>query len=136
MIVVAARVDSTRAADAVPGTASRDAVRLCASVSTASAQEPSITVNTWRVADGRQEELIELLLSAFEHMSGQDGFLLGRILQGVDRTRFVSYAHLRSPADRDRAMDDRAVRTALRSAETIAHPHLHNYELLRAFEPS
>jgi heme-degrading monooxygenase HmoA len=105
-------------------------------VSTTSAQEPSITVNTWRVADGRQEELIALLLSAFEHMSKQDGFLLGRILQGIDHTRFVSYAHWRSPAERDRALDDRAVRTALRSAKAIAHPHLHNYELLRAFEPS
>lgn len=102
-----------------------------------SATEPTdddaLLVNCWHVSDGDQDELVELLNELFEYLRGLCGFVEGAVLRGVDPTRFVTYARMRSREDRQRARDDAAVSELLRAAGRIAMPDLHSYEVLRSF---
>jgi heme-degrading monooxygenase HmoA len=103
------------------------------------AEQPSIIVDAWRVADGDQEEFIDMLVGLFSRLRELDGFIDGEILRGVDPTRFVTYARMRSASDRDAAFIDSDVQGGLRAIREIARPDPGAYTVLRKFnaeEPS
>jgi len=100
-----------------------------------SAEESSIIVNAWTVKDGSQQELLDALVGLFERLRELDGFLEGAIFKGVDATRFVSWAKMRSPRERDAAMIDNEVQTRIRGIGGLAHPDLSAYTLFRTFTP-
>jgi heme-degrading monooxygenase HmoA len=103
------------------------------------AEQPSIIVDAWRVTDGNQEELIDALVGLFSSLRERDGFIDGEILRGVDPTRFVTYARMRSASERDAAFIDSEVQRVLRTVRGIARPDPGSYTVLRKFtaeEPS
>jgi heme-degrading monooxygenase HmoA len=93
-------------------------------------------VNAWVVSDGAQDEFVELIDGLFEHIRTLDGFIEGQVLRGTNPTRFVSYARMRSPQDRQRLLDDGEVSARLEVVSRIARPDLHSYEVLRSFGPA
>jgi hypothetical protein len=97
--------------------------------------EASIVVDVWVVSDGHQEEFMDALVVLFERLRTLEGFVDGQILEGVDRTVFVSYATMRSARDRDAAFLDREVRATIRSIGGLAHPSPHVYKIARRFSP-
>jgi len=103
------------------------------------AEQPSIVVDAWRVADGDQEQFSDALVELFSRLRKLDGFIDGEILRGVDPTRFVSYARMRSISERDAAFIDSEVQRALRTIRGIARPDPGTYTVFRKFtaeEPS
>ena len=103
------------------------------------AEQPSIIVDAWRVADGDQDEFIDALVVLFSRLRELDGFIEGEILRGVDPTRFVTYARMRSASERDAAFIDSGVRGVLRTIKGIARPDPGAYTMFRRFtaeEPS
>jgi heme-degrading monooxygenase HmoA len=97
--------------------------------------ESSVVVDAWTVEDGSQEEFLDTLVALFERVRELDGFLEGAIFRGADKTRFISWARMRSPRERDAAMIDSQVRARVRSISGIAHPDLGAYTMLRTFSP-
>jgi heme-degrading monooxygenase HmoA len=103
------------------------------------AEQPSIIVDAWRVADGDQEEFVDALVGLFSRLRELDGFIDGEILRGVDPTRFVTYARMRSAGERDAAFIDSEMQGVLRTIRGIARPDPGAYTVLRKFkadEPS
>lgn len=103
------------------------------------AEQPSIVVDAWRVADGDQEEFIDALVGLFARLRELDGFIDGEILRGVEPTRFVTYARMRSASERDAAFTDSEMKGALRAIRRIARPDPGAYTAFRRFtaeEPS
>jgi heme-degrading monooxygenase HmoA len=96
-------------------------------------EQPSIVVDAWRVTDGDQEEFIDALVGLFSHLRKLDGFIDGEILRGVDPTRFVTYARMRSASDRDAAFVDSEMQGALRMIRRIARPDPGAYTVLLKF---
>lgn len=90
-------------------------------------------VNAWVVRDGDQDEFVSLIEVLFDHLRTLEGFIEGAILRGVNPTRFVSYARMRSPQDRQRLFDDKEVSTLLRAVDAIADTDLHSYDILRSY---
>jgi heme-degrading monooxygenase HmoA len=105
-------------------------------VSDSDAPGQSIIVDSWNVPDGYQDEFISALSDVFERLREFDGFLDGQILRGVDRSRFVSYATMRSARERDAAMEDPELRAAARRIGGIARPRPHAYTVARTFTPA
>jgi heme-degrading monooxygenase HmoA len=102
-------------------------------------EQLSIVVDAWRIADGDQEEFIDALVGLFSRLRELDGFIDGEILRGVDPTRLVTYARMRSASERDTAFIDSEVRRALRTIRGIARPDPGAYTVFRRFtaeEPS
>jgi heme-degrading monooxygenase HmoA len=97
------------------------------------AEEPSIVVDAWRVADGDQQEFLDALVGLFSRVRELDGFVDGEILRGVDPTRFVTYVRMRSARERDAAFIDNEVRGALRRIRGIARPDPGAYTVFRKF---
>ncbi len=97
------------------------------------AEQPSIIVDAWRVADGDQEEFIDALVGLFSRLRELDGFIDGEILRGVDPGRFVTYARMRSASGRDAAFIDSEVQRALRTIRRIARPDPGTYTVFRKF---
>ncbi len=97
------------------------------------AEQPSIVVDAWRIADGNQEEFIEALVGLFSRLRELDGFIDGEILRGVDPTRFVTYARMRSASARDAAFIDSELQGALRTIRRIARPDPGAYTEFRKF---
>ncbi len=97
------------------------------------ASEPSIVVDAWAVSDGSQDEFLAALTAMLERLSGLDGFEEGAIFEGVDRTRFVSYARLRSVRAREAAFLDPEIQAVMRRIDGIARPSPHVYSLVRRF---
>jgi heme-degrading monooxygenase HmoA len=95
----------------------------------------TIIANAWIVADGYQEEFVQMIIGLLEYVRTLDGFIEGEILRGANPTRFVSYVRLRSAQDRQRLFEHSEVRAVLRSAGQIARADLHSYDVLRAFRP-
>jgi heme-degrading monooxygenase HmoA len=103
------------------------------------AEQPSIIVDAWRVADGDQEEFIDALVGLFSRLRKLDGFIDGEILRGVDATRFVTYTRMRSASERDAAFIDSELQGVLRTIRGIAQPDPGTYTVFRKFtaeEPS
>jgi hypothetical protein len=103
------------------------------------AEQPSIIVDAWRIADGDQEEFIDALVELFSRLRELDGFIDGEILRGVDPTRFVTYARMRSASERDAAFIDSGLLSVLRTIRGIARPDPGAYTVFRKFtakEPS
>lgn len=98
-------------------------------------EQESIVVDAWTVADGSQQEFLHELTRMFERLRELDGFLEGQILEGVDPTRFVTFARMRSAHAREAAMLDGDVQATLRRLGGIAHPNLAAYTVLRTFTP-
>jgi heme-degrading monooxygenase HmoA len=96
----------------------------------------AIVVNAWVVSDGCQEEFVETIVGLFEYARTLDGFIAGEVLRGANPRRFVTYLRMRSAQDRRRVLDDREVTAKLRTAERIARPDIHNYDVLLAFGPA
>jgi heme-degrading monooxygenase HmoA len=96
-------------------------------------EQPSIVVDAWRVADGDQEEFIDALVGLFSRLRELDGFIDGEILRGVDPTRFVTYARMRSASERDAAFIDSELRGALRMIRRMARPDPGAYTVFRKF---
>jgi heme-degrading monooxygenase HmoA len=97
------------------------------------AEQPSIIVDAWRVDDGDQEQFVDALDGLFARLRALDGFIDGAILRGVDPTRFVTYARMRSAGERDAAFIDSEMRDALRTIRGIARPDPGAYTVLRTF---
>jgi hypothetical protein len=97
------------------------------------AEQPSIIVDAWRVADGSQEEFIDTLVGLFSHLRKLDGFIDGEILRGVNPTRFVTYTRMRSASERDAVLIDNEVQGVLRTIRRIAQPDPGGYTVLRKF---
>jgi heme-degrading monooxygenase HmoA len=103
------------------------------------AEQPSIVVDAWHVADGDQAEFIDALIGLFTRLRELDGFIDGEILRGVDPMRFVTYARMRSASERDAAFIDSEVRRTLRTIRAIASADPGAYTVFRKFtaaEPS
>jgi heme-degrading monooxygenase HmoA len=96
----------------------------------------SIIVDLWSVPDGSQDEFMDALVGVFERLREFDGFLDGQILRGVDPTRFVSYATMRSARERDAVMADPEFRAAALRIGGIARPRPHAYSIARTFTPA
>jgi len=103
------------------------------STPTGTTQGDAVFVNAWVVTDGCQEEFVEAIDGLFKRARQLDGFLEGELLRGVNPTRFVSYARMRSERDRQRLLDDREFSARLQTAGQIARSDLHSYEVLRAY---
>src|ERR1700689_5353417 len=99
------------------------------------ADQPSIIVDAWRITDGDQEAFIDALVGLFSRLRELDGFIDGEILRGVDPTRFVTYARMRSASERDAAFIDSGTQSALRAITAIARPDPGSYTVLRRFTP-
>lgn len=97
------------------------------------AEQPSIIVDAWRVADGEQDEFIDALVGLFSRLRQLDGFIEGEILRGADPTRFVTYARMRSASERDAAFIDSEMRRVLRTIKGIARPDPGSYTAIRKF---
>jgi heme-degrading monooxygenase HmoA len=103
------------------------------------AEQLSIIVDAWHVADGDQEEFIDTLVGLFTRLRELDGFIDGEILRGVDPMRFVTYARMRSASERDAAFIDSEMQRTLRTIRRIARPDPGAYTVFRRFtaeEPS
>lgn len=92
-------------------------------------------MDAWAVVDGSQQEFLDELTEMFNHLSELDGFLEGQILKGVDPTRFVTVARMRSAQAREAVMLDGQVQATLRRLGGIAHPNLAAYTVFRTFTP-
>lgn len=95
----------------------------------------AVVMDAWVVSDGSQDEFVATIRGLLEHLRTQEGFLDGAVLRGVNPTRFVSYARLRSPADAQRVFSDPEVSARMREASRVARADLHRYDVLCAFEP-
>jgi hypothetical protein len=102
-------------------------------VSTSHAPERSIIVDSWNVPDGSQDEFMAALVEVFERLRRFDGFLEGQILRGVDRSRFVSIATMRSARERDAALIDPELAATARRIGGIARPRPHVYTVAHTF---
>jgi heme-degrading monooxygenase HmoA len=98
-------------------------------------KQPLIVVDAWRVADGDQEKFIDALVGLFSRLRELEGFIDGEILRGVDPTRFVTYARMRSARERDAAFLDSEVQGGLRTIRRIARPDPGAYTVFRKFAP-
>jgi heme-degrading monooxygenase HmoA len=101
-----------------------------------SAEDDAVLLNAWVVSEGDQDEFVALINGLFEHLRGLDGFIEGAVLRGVNPTRFVSYARMRSARDRQLLFDDKEHAAALRAAARIASGDLHSYDVIRSFGPT
>jgi heme-degrading monooxygenase HmoA len=97
------------------------------------AAEPSIVVDTWVVADGSQDEFVAALCQMFARLEQLDGFVRGTLLEGVDRTRFVTFARMRSAREREDAFLDPEIEAMMRRIGGIAHASPHAYSVVRRF---
>ena len=95
----------------------------------------ALLVNVWVVSDGSQTEFVEAIAGLYEYLGSTEGFIGGALLAGVNSTRFISYARLRSPRDRQRLLEDDEVSARLRAMSRIARADLHSYAVLREFGP-
>jgi heme-degrading monooxygenase HmoA len=96
-------------------------------------EQLSIVVDAWRVADGDQEQFVGALVGLFSRLRELEGFVDGEILRGVDPTRFVTYARMRSASERDAAFIDSQIQGALRTIGRIARPDPGAYTVFRKF---
>lgn len=97
------------------------------------ADDNAVLVISWYVSDGHQGEFVESLEDLFEYLRGVRGFVEGAILRGVNQTRFVTYATMQSPQDRQQVLEDAEVSKLLWAARRIAADDLHSYEILHSF---
>jgi len=105
-------------------------------VSNSDTPDRSIIVDSWSIPDASQDEFMAALVDVFERLRTFDGFLDGQILRGVDRSRFVSYATMRSARERDAAMIDPEMLAAARRIGGIARPRPHVYTVAHTFAPA
>ncbi len=118
-----------------PG-ARRDQIRLASQPARAiDATSGALLVNVWVVSDGSQTEFVEAIAGLYEYLGSTEGFIGGALLAGVNPTRFISYAQLRSSRDRQRLVEDDEVSARLRAISRIARADLHSYTVLREFGP-
>jgi hypothetical protein len=96
-------------------------------------REVSIVVDPWIVRDGNQEEFVAALVALMERLQDLNGFAEGQILEGVDPTRFVSWASFTSAQARDEAFIDPQIDQLRRRLGGIAHPAAQAYTVARRF---
>jgi len=99
-------------------------------------EQPSIIVDAWLVPDGDQREFVAAMVGMFERLRGLEGFVQGEILEGVDPTRFVTYARMSSARAREAAMLDPEVQATMRRVGGIARPNPAAYRIAYRFAPS
>jgi len=95
--------------------------------------EASIIVDSWVVSDGSQSEFLTALDAMYARLEQLDGFLGGAVLEGVDRTRFVTYGRWRSAQDREAAFLDSEIDAMMRRIGGIARTNPHAYSVVRRF---
>jgi heme-degrading monooxygenase HmoA len=98
-------------------------------------QDAGLIVNAWSVQDGLQDQFVADLTDLLEHVRSVTGFVHGQILQGSNRTRYISVVVMRSTLERDRALEDHETRRRLRDLRRIARADVHDYVPLRQFAP-
>jgi hypothetical protein len=98
-------------------------------------EDSAIIVDAWTVEDGNQTEFLDALEGLFGRLRELEGFLEGAIFKGIDATRFVSWARMRSSRERDAALIDSEVRSRMRGIRGLAHPDLGAYTAYRTFSP-
>jgi hypothetical protein len=103
---------------------------------TIEAAGPSLTMDIFEVSDGSQDALLQGLERLLDCLQSRPGFVGGELLESVDRTRVVALMRMRSEGDRIAAMEDRRVRTALRTLEQLGRSETKRFELVRTFEPA
>jgi heme-degrading monooxygenase HmoA len=97
-------------------------------------EETSLIVDAWTVEDGSQQAFLDALVALFGRLRELDGFIEGAIFKGVNATRFVSWARMSSPRERDAALIDSEVKAMVRRVGGIAHPSFGAYTVFRTFE--
>ena len=102
-------------------------------VETVESAPSSHIVDAWTVVDGNQAAFSEGLLRLFARLRVLDGFIEAQILQGIDPTRFLSWARWQTPAERARATNDAEVLRIVRELTALAHSHPHSYGVIQVF---
>lgn len=90
--------------------------------------QESVIIDTWTVPSGRQEELINELLAAFEQFRLIDGFIEGGVLANGDDTKVASYVRMRSTTDSERAAEHQELRERMNALTAIGSSHADAYE--------
>jgi hypothetical protein len=98
------------------------------------AQE-SVIIDVWTVPSGRQEEMIDALLAAFEQLRLFDGFLEGGVLANGDSTKVAAFVRMRSPADRQQGAERAEVRERMDALSAIGSSHADTYERMWVIAP-
>jgi hypothetical protein len=97
--------------------------------------QESVIIDIWTVPSGRQEEMINELLAAFEQFRLMDGFIAGGVLTNGDDTQVASCVRVRSAADREGAAERGEVRERMRALATIGSSHADSYERMWVIAP-
>jgi hypothetical protein len=97
--------------------------------------QESVIIDIWTVPSGRQEEMINELLAAFEQFRLMDGFIAGGVLTNGADTKVASYVRVRSAADREGAAERGEVRERMRALATIGSSHADTYERMWVIAP-
>jgi hypothetical protein len=92
-----------------------------------SAQE-SVVIDIWTIPSGRQGEMINELVAAFEQFRLIDGFIEGGVLANGDDTKVASYVRVRSTAERERGAEHEEVRERMSALAAIGSSHADAYE--------
>ena len=81
--------------------------------------QDSVIIDIWTVPSGRQQEMIDQLLAAFEELRLIDGFVEAGALPNRDTTKVAWYLRMRFPGDRKSVAAREAVRKRMRTLESI-----------------
>jgi heme-degrading monooxygenase HmoA len=95
----------------------------------------SLVFDAWDIPDGNQMAVLERIRSLAENASGLPGFVETRLYESVDHRKVLAVARFASVADRQRALEDPEVATALRELRALASQRMSTYELIQEFHP-
>lgn len=95
----------------------------------------SLIFDVWDVPDGNQQAVVERLRTLFEHVRARPGFVEAALYESLNHRRVLAMARFASVAERQHAMDDGEVGTALRDLRNLAHPQMSTYEVVQVFSP-
>jgi heme-degrading monooxygenase HmoA len=95
----------------------------------------SLVFDAWDIPDGNQQAVLDRLRKLAENASGLPGFVETQLYESVDHRKVLAIARFASVADRQRALDDPEVATALRELRALASQRMSTFELIQEYHP-
>jgi hypothetical protein len=95
----------------------------------------SVIIGIWSVPSGREQEMIDALLDAFQELRLSDGFIEAGALQNREKTKVAWYLRMRFAENGNGAAEREGVRQRIRALESIGGSRVDAFERVCVIVP-
>ena len=95
----------------------------------------TVFIDVWSIPPGHQQEMIDVLLDAFEAFRLVDGFIEGGVLTTPDASKMAWYLRIELAEDRQRSEQRQEVCERIRALESIGNSRAEAFERVRVIAP-